>query len=144
MNERQKRKRNLVLFGIKEQNQQLPPEQRVDTERDIARQVVSVLDQTDDTGSITPIRLGQFSTGKDRPMKITLKDEKDVFTLIKKAKYLKNGPHNKVSISFDFTPRQISYYKEVKAELDIRNSEGPERFRIKYFDGIPKIISLNQ
>ena len=47
------------------------------------------------------------------------------------------------SIYSDKTPKQVEYYKERKKELTDRTNRGETKLKIKYCNGVPKIVSLN-
>ena len=46
-------------------------------------------------------------------------------------------------MAFDGTPRQISYYTELKEQLNARIDKGEQNLKIKYVQGVPKIVNLN-
>ena len=48
-----------------------------------------------------------------------------------------------IKISFDRTPRQQEVYKQLKAQLNDRLVKGESNLKIRYFNGTPKIVSLN-
>lgn len=147
--DRERRKSNLILFGIPEQDSQITEAARSDKDRDL---VSSILQHLSDGShgsfplpeNMKPIRLGKFSADKHRPIRVNLKSENSVYKIIKQAPRLKLSPvYKNVSIAFDRTPRQIAYYKKLKSELDARIEAGEDNLKIKSFNGQPKIISLN-
>ncbi|CAH1115234.1 unnamed protein product [Psylliodes chrysocephalus] len=144
INERNKRKRNIILFGVPEQDQVLSTEDRSENDKTEVKSIIKYIDRSIDLKHLKPIRLGRFSDSRNRPMKITMEEETDVVSLIKQASSLKNGKYKHVSISFDRTKRQIDYYRQLKMELDEKNNKCTEKFRIRYVDGTPTIVPLNR
>ena len=47
------------------------------------------------------------------------------------------------SIYSDKTPKQLEYYKKRKKELTDRTNRGETNLKIKYYNDVPKIVSLN-
>lgn len=142
INERNKRKCNLILFGIPEKDHLQPPLSRAAEETTYIKEVLTAIDPEANIENIKPNRLGSFNNEKTRPIKITLPSEHQVTQFIRRAKNLKNiNQYKKISISFDRTPRQIEYYKKIKQQLIYRQSQGETNCRIKYINGMPKIVS---
>lgn len=140
--ERNKRKNNLIIFGVKEQNQDLLADVKCEKDAEIVQAILSSVDLEVQRNSIKPIRLGKFAHEKQRPIKIALEDEYQVRNVLKKAKKLRSTRQYKnVSIASDRTPRQLNYYKQVKSELVERQNAGEADCRIKYINGVPKIVS---
>lgn len=143
LNERNRRKSNLIIFGIDEQNQGESPENRLTSDKTAVRNILRVIDPELSIPDVKPIRLGSFSERKTRPIKITLNTEESVHNLIRKSKILrthKDYKNKKVSIAFDRTPRQQQYFQKVKQELNERKQSGETNLRIKYVRGMPQII----
>nr|CAI5851494.1 unnamed protein product [Callosobruchus analis] len=144
--DREQRKNNLIIYGIKENNSIQIPTERQNFDKNQVRRVLEVLSYGGDTALIKPIRLGRYDPTKSapRPIKIRIEDERAVHGLIKNAKGLKNyADLAAVSISPDRTPRQVDYYRQLKTELNRRVADGETGLRIKYFKGIPKIVQEN-
>lgn len=145
INERNKRKSNLIIYRVVESDQLQSHEAR--TKKDF-NEIKSILNSISADIQLPsgrkPIRLGQFQENKIRPIKITLSDESEVHKVIKKFKIVqRNNPAlQNISVSFDRTKRQIDHFKKLKTELENRNSEN-ETFKIQYFHGVPKIVPVN-
>lgn len=143
-NQRNVRKSNLVIFGVEEQDQELSAATCIEQDKTEVANILRVIEPELNTQNIKPIRLGIFNNTKNRPIKISLNDEKRVHSVIRKANVLKNNrSYKNISISLDRTPRQIEHYRKLKKELKEREDGGEQNLRIKYVKGIPKIISLN-
>lgn len=142
--EREKRKHNLIIYGVKEEPNQ-NSEERLTQEHLHITDMFSAVSVDSDVTKLT--RLGAYDPSKrsPRPLKITLRKEEDVHKMIKKARTIKGIERYKhINISLDRTPKQIELYKKVKTELDSRKNDGEENIRIKYVKGIPQIVpSLN-
>lgn len=144
VNERSKRKCNLVIFGLPEQEQNIPPSQQESAEKDDISNILHIIRPNITLHDIKPVRVGRYCEGKHRPIKIKFNSEQIVSDIVYNAKMLKTSRYNKkVSISFDRTPKQLSYYKKIKGELNTRLASGETNLKIKYVNGIPKIIALN-
>ena len=144
INQRNIRKSNLVIFGVEEQDKELSASARIEQDKAEVTKILRVIEPDLNTQNIKPIRLGIFNNTKNRPIKISLNDEKHVNNVIRKTNILKNNrAYKNISISFDRTPRQIEHYRQLKKELKEREDSGEQNLKIKYVKGIPKIISLN-
>lgn len=144
MHQRNIRKSNLVIFGVKEQDQELLALNRAELDKTEIVNILHAIDPEANVLNIKPIRLGHFNTTKIRPIKISLDDEKHVHNIIRKVNILKNNrTYKNISVSFDRTPRQIEHYRTVKKEFIERKEAGEHNLKIKYVKGIPKIIALN-
>ena len=145
INERNSRKKNVVIFNLAEPPSNFNKDQRYSKEKSILAELFNSL-STDIPTNVQSFRLGVSDTNRERPrpLKVTLPNEADVLKIIKNAKKLKGlDKFKNISISFDRTPRQISYYQELKSELIERQNNGEMGLKIKYIHGVPKITSLN-
>lgn len=140
LSERNNRKQNIILFGVQEQDQTKPPQSRIQGDKTVVTNICNIIDSNVSIDNIKPIRLGRSIGNKPRPIKMSLHNESEVMNFIRKAKNLKDSPYKNVSVSFDRTRRQIDHYKKLKEELNHKNSENEEKFIIKYFNGVPKIV----
>lgn len=141
MREREKRRNNLIFYGVVE-DLTVPK-----AERDVAdRNVCSnILHHLSIDCEFAPVRLGKGDPSRTspRPIKLTFGDGQIVHDAIRNVKKLRSRPDCKdVRVSLDRTPRQIRHFKTLKAEMESRASAG-EQLKIKYSRGIPKIVPLN-
>lgn len=143
-NERQKRKCNLIVFGVPE-NPELSNEERVNEEKSQISEIIRCSSVSlNGINDIKPIRLGRHIPNKTRPIKVTLESEEQVRQIIGKAKDLKSQQRfTGIFVSFDKTPRQIEQYRQVKNELEERKNKGESNIKITYFNGVPTIKHLN-
>lgn len=140
--ERQNRRRNLMIFGLEEQQQSTKTD-RLDAEKTDVLKIFTFL--TPKSISITDVRrLGKFDRERmrPRPLKVTLADDHQVLEIIKKSANLKQSEFKNISLSPDKTPRQIEYFKKLKAELEDRRNKGETNVKIKYSNGMPKIVNF--
>ena len=147
INERNLRKKNVIFFNVGEQSSTLSKDDRINKERSDISEIVNTICPEIHTDNISFHRLGKFNanSNKPRPIKITFPNQDPVHKLIKNASKLKqNNTFKKVSIVFDRTPKQTSYYQELKQQLADREERGEQNLKIKYVQGMPKIVSLNQ
>ncbi|CAH1968479.1 unnamed protein product [Acanthoscelides obtectus] len=143
IDDRQSRKKNLIIFGVQESADQSNAQKRAHDNEQV-KKILQVLDRDVNADSIKPIRLGPIKAGIMRPMKITLGDEDDVRACIKSASNLKrSNVFSRTSISFDHTPRQILNYKKLKQEMEERSARGEDGLKIEYVRGVPRIVSEN-
>lgn len=140
MNDRNSRKKNLIIFGIPEQNQDDPPQNRSISDKNEVTNLLKIVDSTFDANKLKPTRIGRYKSNHIRPIKLILETENEVVNLMKNAKSLRNSTYRKAFISLDRTPRQLNHFKSLKAQLDQMNNQGNEKFVIKYFSGTPKIV----
>lgn len=142
--ERSRRKCNIVVFGLEESDQNATAELRNNNDRTVVQNMLQIINPNENYTVIKQIRLGKYLQGGKRPVKIVLNNDLEVQRVIKNAKRLKNDNFFKqVTISYDRTPKQIAYYRELRQELIRRKEEDPVEgasLRIKYVNGLPKII----
>lgn len=144
ISERERRKTNLIVFGIPEQTNVSPKEKVAHDLLEIQNLLKAA--NCPPNHEIKAFRIGKESTTNTiRPIKVILPSEKQVHAVIKKAKELRsNSSYKSVSISFDRTPKQIDHYRQLKKNLEERMKNGETNLKIKYTNGYPKIVHLNQ
>lgn len=147
INERNKRKRNLIIYGISEHSNGTD-EDRAKSDKvkttDLLKFLVPTMMENENY-DIKPIRLGIVKSNRPRPIKVILRNDQMVNNVIQNAKKLKNN-HNfgRVSVAFDRTPKEYSHYVKLKSELQERQNAGEQNLKIKYVNSIAKIVTLNQ
>nr|CAI5858130.1 unnamed protein product [Callosobruchus analis] len=144
--DRNQRMCNLVIFGVQEDQSLRTARERQTFDSNKVKRILEVLSYEGESNSVKPIRLGKFDATKryPRPLKIKLDDENTVHRLIKKAGDLKNHADvSSVNIAQDRTPRQISFYRQLKTELNNRIANGEVGLKIKNIRGIPTIVQTN-
>lgn len=141
--ERQNRKANVVIFGVAEQKN-LTKDERINAEKTDVLKILTFL--LPSLGPISNIfRLGKYNEQRTtpRPIKVTAANSQQVMEVLRKSGNLKNNENLKhIRLVPDQTPRQMEYYKKIKAELDQRKQAGEENIKIKHINGVPKIINF--
>lgn len=141
--ERFERRHNVVIFNqpeIESHNSQ----ERNDYDMTTTKSILNALSTNIVVDRIQVQRIGKYNKDRPRPIKVRLENVSDVHTVIKNAKRLKDSRDFKhVSVSYDRTPLQAKYYRDVKAAFDARIAAGEENLRIRYKNGLPVIESLN-
>lgn len=144
IDQRSRRKGNLILFGVPEQNPTVPVESQMESEKAEVNKILNLINSEVAVPHVNIKRLGTFNGARSRPIKVFLGDENLVRGYIQRSNVLKNlRAYKKVYCSYDRTQRQLNFYKEVKKELLQRQEAGETNIRIKYFRGVPKIVNLN-
>lgn len=139
--ERQRRSRNVMIFGVAEA-QGSGAEERKAADNQFVTTLFSFLGSN--VTVVKVLRVGTFTQDRKRPLKVVVNSEGDVLNIIRGARRLReNVDYRGVSVSFDRTPRQISQYKEVKRQLDNRKADGERNLKLRYVSGVPKIVHLN-
>lgn len=142
--DRLNRKKNLLIYGVPEQNQQASSDDRILADKRVVTDILGVVKPGTCSDYIKPVRLGKFDKNKSRPIKIELNNEQEVVNIIRNVKKLKNSrDFVGMSLSYDRTPKQIAYYKKLRKELEERQEAGESNLKIKYERGVPIIVSEN-
>ncbi|KAB0801859.1 hypothetical protein PPYR_04045 [Photinus pyralis] len=139
INQRQIRKRNLIVYGVPENN-------IIQQDRQQINETLSKLDPAINDPQFSTHRLGRFdhTNTRPRPIKVVLEEEQFVRNYVLKSSQLRSMPlYKHISLSFDRTPRQINYYRKIKKQLDERIAAGESNLKIKYIREVPTIVSLN-
>lgn len=139
--ERERRRNNIIVFGIEEAQCESAEQQRV-LDRSTITSVLTAMNVQ--VGEFKSMRLGKFDPTKinsKRPIKVSLPSTEEIPKIFKKLHLLKSiARFSNIIISSDKTPFQTKLYKSVKEELDGRSSRGETNLKIKYIKGLPTII----
>lgn len=140
INERSKRKNNIVIFGSNETQCGTNAEQ-LGVDRALVTEICSVAQVFDENLKLS--RLGKFdptSVDSRRPIKVSFTSEVHVTSVLRNISKIKSKFPG-VSIFCDRTPMQLQIHKDAKTELAERVNNGESNLKIKYKNGIPSIIS---
>lgn len=137
--ERERRKNNLMIFGLPEQTNGTYQDS-IDKDRRDVENILKVLLSVAPMSDIYPIRVGRFAPGRIRPLKVDLYDANLVADCIRNSQALKESNYEHVTISHDRSPNQVEEYHKLRRELDKLNRDGKNFYKIKYIDGTPKIV----
>lgn len=132
--DQQARSKNIILFNVTEK-----PDDSNDSDMSTTNLILQKLNV--DIKPVTVHRLGR-PNGKPRPLKATLNTTSDVFKILGSSRRLKSDQiFNEVRIISDKTPKQREYFQNLRKELDARRLNGESNLSIKYYKGVPSIIS---
>ncbi|KAK9751446.1 hypothetical protein QE152_g4999 [Popillia japonica] len=142
ISDRERRKCNLIIFGIEEQDFNKPRTNRIEGDKTIVTEILNSLHNVE-LSNVAPVRLGKYQQAKKRPIKITLPSEQDVHAIIKNTKKLSQSRvFQNVVVNTDRTPKQLQYYKDVKKLLQERIDAGEQNLTIRYINSIPRIVRI--
>lgn len=144
--ERQKRKKNVIIYGLNE-SEAMNVVERVEQDYQGVCTIFQYIDVDvslkDDRARV--FRLGKFDPSSDRPrpLKISLDNWEDALKVLRKSKQLRSADNfSHLTIASDKTPRQSAYFRKIKAEVEKRKSDG-ENVELKFVKGVPRINCLN-
>lgn len=143
LSEREKRKKNLMVFGVPESLATTSADRkRADSEFIVG--FISQLCGEVDLSQIGVYRVGTRIETKTRPIKINFKTEDSVQMIIRKANIIRSLPeYERLSVSFDRTPSQQRQYRLIRQQLDDRRKSGEQNLKIRYTAGVPRIVKGN-
>ena len=130
--ERHDKKPNLVLYGIKE-NEERNEEKSIEKDEVQLAKIFQTMDIKEEPTEF--FRLGKSKTpGKERPMLVKMKTERACYKILKSSKLLKESTDkeiNKVMIGKDLTMRQREINKKLNEELKRRRNNGETNIKIQ-------------
>lgn len=130
--ERQLRSRNLIVFNVPEHVKNSPTDDTT-----FVNSLFNSLSINTSTMNIT--RLGKMSD-RPRPLKITLPEATDVFSVLKVKFKLRNfDKFSSIRIFPDRTVMQRNQLREIKSTLEKRKAAGENNLIIKFLKGVPTI-----
>lgn len=140
LKDREYKRKNLIIFGVKELSSDEPDERKTHDMRAISQMLESQCTEVS-RENLRVYRIGRREQGKVRPVRIIMACEADVQKVIKKALNIKsNHLYSGLGFSIDKTKQQLQEYKRIKDDLKKRVDEGGENLMIKYVRGQPKIV----
>ncbi|CAH1957524.1 unnamed protein product [Acanthoscelides obtectus] len=77
INDRNSRKRNVIIFGLPGHDQADVPQTRLTKDKSQVVDVLKVVNLNVHANEVKPLRFGRFDQSKCRPIKLSLKDEDD-------------------------------------------------------------------
>lgn len=143
-NDRNKRKKNVVLFGVEEPSVNVLPEYYAEFDRRLVHELLITIGAPNVRVSrIARIGREEINRPRPRPIKLFLESEKDVWKVVKNAEMVKrSGAYNNVIITPDRTKHQLTYHRQIKNELERRRQAGDINCKIQYIGGIPTIVPI--
>ena len=107
----------------------------------ITRQIIHEIAPNLNDQEVVVHRLGRKSQGKIRPLKVTLENPTKVQELLRNCNKLKNSNAFKsIQVSKDLTVMQRSHAYKIRQQFRDRISNGESNIKLKYFNGLPKIV----
>lgn len=136
--DRIKRSNNVIIRGIRESTGGTEQQNKSNDNEVINKMLTSIIPENLNYRIVSIGRLGKFDTAKTRPVKVT-------FDSAHAAQYaLRHKPKNSnIFINEDLTRMQQNIAYATRKEYRKRIADGENDIRLKYFDGVPKIISKN-
>ena len=123
--DREKRRNNVIVFGV-EEREQGSLEERREHDIDVVNEVLDSLGFGDVVLNNVH-RLGRTSSGKFRPLKVPLVNYSVKASVLQKSRLLKqNDKFKNVYITNDRTKLQQSEWSELRAERDRRKQDGED------------------
>lgn len=138
IHEREKRSRNVIMFGVGESSSEDPNERQQHDKKEITA-ILSKVASDISIERAPVIRLGKPNSNKPRPIKIILKSRESALEILRSQKKLMNS---KIRIKSDLTPMQREYLRSLGEQLEERRKKGERDITIKYVRGVPKIINI--
>lgn len=140
MQERERRACNLLLFGVPEKREDVR-EIRHEKERQVVAGLIKQLDRDTPVDGLRFHRIGRFDDGKVRPVKVIFPTKEAAVRVLR----LKNKlPAGNIYIKYDQTPAQREFLKGLMRELQQRKEGGEDDLRVRYRNGVPRIIKQRQ
>ena len=131
--ERERRKSNLIIYGLPESDE-VNPLQRKDDDTQKARSAISQSFGEESLSILATYRLGRKSEGKTRPLKVVLKsaDVRDeILRRYRAAVSAESLPDSSIQLSRDRTQREREEYRRLRNELKLREDKGEENLMIR-------------
>lgn len=136
LNERNLRSKNLLISGIPEPTSTDRIERQTEDKSSSWKILRNI--NPDCPEPIKVFRVGKYHPDKKRPVKVCFETQETANYILRNQSKLKNCDNKCFS---DQTPKQQSYMKGLKEELEARTKRGETNLIIKYVKGVPKIIS---
>lgn len=131
--DRQNRSKNIIVFNVHEQSS-----------HNIISDTDSITRIFDKLGTdIKPIKVSRLGkpNNKSRPLKIELQAS-EVFKILGLSRNLKSDQNFKdIRLTSDKTPYQREFLRDLRNQLSLRTSNGEPNLTIKYYKGLPTIVS---
>lgn len=143
LSEREKCTFNFIVHNLPESSSAIPSE-RIASDSKNLTDILSPLSICMPS-DFKLIRVGRVLPNINRPLKVILKAKDEVRHIISTFNTLKkSSPATLISISRDRTLMERNLVRLTYAELKKRNEQGELDIKIKYFNGMPRIINSRQ
>lgn len=143
IDERCKRRCNVMLFGVAEHSSNDPLQRKAHDEEVVAGLFRRVCDSVD-LSDVKVTRVGARSNNKVRPIRAKMRNETDAHEIVANASKVRNTVEYKnIIIAVDKTPKQQAQFRELKRQLTERRKAGEKNLKIRHVAGVPKIVQVN-
>lgn len=132
--DRLQRAKNVVVVGLREQNDHNEGTQDMEEVHRIFTQIDQACPKP-----LKVIRLGKFNADKPRPIKVIFQTTETPQYLLKHRTKLSTN----IKLYWDQTPKQRNYMQNLQKQLRKREHDGESNLSIKYIKGVPTIIKQN-
>ena len=141
LEQREAKKNNLMIFSLDEQDSELQPLERKNLDTETVMEIFHTLgckiDADNDIRFIS--RVGEYSSGKPRPLTIGFKAEDKKDKILKSAWKLAKCSYKHISISPDLTKMQVEKEKELISKAkDLNSKLTPEEAKNFYWKLVGK------
>ena len=129
--QKEKKKFNLVLYKVTESNSKFR-QSRVNHDKEMVDKIAKFILETEDSIKnqiVSVARLGKFTPGKIRPLRVIFKNTNVKFDLLSAAYKLKNcneEPINIVRLTLDRTQMEVESYRKVLEDFQQRKAKGEQ------------------
>lgn len=134
--ERTKREKNIILVGITEIKDKNVKIRREHDQQEVLKMLKQCYDEC--PSPIYIKRIGKYNPDSHRRLKVTFESATIVKRILRNKAKLIAG----IKIYSDQTPKQQSFLKDLKQELQQRKENGESDLIIKYESGVPKIKKI--
>lgn len=138
INEREKRSKNIIIFGVNE-SESTDLNERKEYDKNQVVSIVSQMVPNIDLNKSTIIRLGKPDSKKPRPLRVTLKNKEQAVEVFRGQK---KKPKKGIKIRNDLTVMQRENLQRLREQLVERQANGETDITIKYVRGIPGIFNI--
>lgn len=130
--DRQRRATNVMIFNCEVHNGQAETAQ-------VGNLITEICGQPLNIKSVN--KIGKPNRNGHKALKVVLDSVADVNLILRNRAKAVNS--KQIFIEADMTPKQRGSLNEVRSELKRRKENGEDNLRLKYVDGVPRIVEKN-
>lgn len=134
--DRSRREKNVVIIGIPEAENSDVSHRRAYDKTEAMKILTTIFPECPSPRLV--LRLGKFIQHKNRPIKVCFESQETAKSILRNKKH---HPIFSPRIYADQTLYQQRQIKNLRNELQSRQQKGETNLTIKYFKGVPKIIT---
>lgn len=134
INDIRSRENNIIIFNVTDESGE-------DNDMQIVKRIINETTPDLNNQELVVNRLGKKLQGKSRPLKVTFGNMSNVQKLLRNCYKLQHSNEFRtIRISKDLTVMQRSHAYKIRQEYKDRISKGETNIKLKYFNGLPKIV----